>query len=323
MTTSTQSEATTFRRSDLAIRPAREGDRAAIEAIAAQVWDGHDYLPQVLEEWLADREGLFCVATVRGLVVGTGKLTRLDADQWWLEGLRVAPPYRGRGIGRVLHHYLVNQARRRGPGTLRFSTGSGNEAVHKLAGETAFRQVAAFVPCGAPAEAYSTAGLAALGLADADRAWAFLQAAPHFEATRRTLEERWRFLPLTQERLTERLAAGLVYGWLGTGGETGEALVGLAVLGTPRRVTSGEDEETRLCVGYMDALPGEWIPLARALRGLAATQGHPRVSVKALRAKDVLGALSEAGYERRLDMDVLLFERDLSLTAHASVHSGE
>lgn len=36
MTTSTQSgEATTYHRSDLAIRPARESDRTAIEAIAA------------------------------------------------------------------------------------------------------------------------------------------------------------------------------------------------------------------------------------------------------------------------------------------------
>lgn len=287
------------------------------------MWDGHDYLPQVLEEWLADEEGLFCVATVRGLVVGTGKLTRLDVDQWWLEGLRVSPAYRGRGIARVLHHYLVNQARRRGPGTLRFSTGSGNEAVYKLARETAFRQVAAFAPYGALAEDHPTAGLVPLSLADADRAWVFLQAAPHFEATHRTLEERWRFLPLTQERLTGRLAAGLVYGWLGTGGEASETLAGLAVLGAPRSATSGEDEETRLYVGYMDALPGEWVPLARALRGLAAAQGHPRVSVKALWAEDVLSALEAAGYGRRLDVDVLLFERGLSLTAQASAHSDD
>jgi hypothetical protein len=52
------------------LRPVRPGDRAAVEAIAAQVWDGEDYLPQVFDDWLADPEGLFCAATIHDRLIG-------------------------------------------------------------------------------------------------------------------------------------------------------------------------------------------------------------------------------------------------------------
>lgn len=40
-------------------------------------------------------------------VVGLSKITRIDADQWWLEGLRVHPDFQGRGVASHLQDDLL------------------------------------------------------------------------------------------------------------------------------------------------------------------------------------------------------------------------
>ncbi len=292
---------------DLVIRPVRAADRPAVEAIAAQVWEGHDYLPFVFDAWLAEKEGIFCAAVLHDRLVGTAKLTRLSDDQWWMEGLRVDPAFREQGIARALHHYLVNYARRFAPGTLRFSTASGNAAVVRLAAETGFRQAAVFAPYGAPAEAVSAEGLIELQPDDLSRVLAFLESAPHITDTLHTVEMHWRFLPLTPALLRRRLAAGLVMAW-----QPEEAVIsGLVIINAPDD-PKADDEDSRLYIGYMDAAPGQLVPVARALRGLAYRQGHAHVSSKVPRRETMLAALHAAGYARRWDMDVLLFEHQLA-----------
>ncbi len=319
MTTAVSKTGIQFSRADFHIRPVQPEDRSAIEAIAAQIWEGDDYLPYVLDHWLADASGLFCAGVVGERVVAVAKLTHMGGDQWWLEGLRVDPDFQGLGLGRIMHHYMVNYSRRYAPGTLRFSTASSNQAVIRMAGETAFQQVAAFVAYGAEADpAIPVDRLVRLGVDDIDRAWARLVKLPYFEATQRTLEDSWRFLPLTPDRLRERLGAGQVYGWARAGGAGG--LAGLAILNEPRGST-GEEAATRMYVGYADALPDEFAALALALRGLAARQGFERVSWKVLDDAGLLARLKAAGYQQRWDERVLLFARELSLTEHAMVRN--
>jgi len=311
-----------FDRADFHIRPVTADDRAAIEAIAAQTWDGEDYLPYVFDSWLADKSGLFCAGVVGERVVAVAKLTHMGGDQWWMEGLRVDPAFQGLGLGRIMHHYVVNYSRRYAPGTLRFSTASENHAVIRMAAETAFRQVAAFVAYGAEADpAIPVDRLVRLEPGDIDRAWARLIRLPYFEAAQRSLEDGWRFLPLTPDRLRERLAAGQVYGWVRPGRMA--ALTGLAILNEPRGMT-GEEPPSRLYVGYADAVPDEFAAFARALRGLAARQeGLERVSWKVLDDPELVARLKAAGYEQRWDMRVLLFARELSLTEHAMIRTQE
>lgn len=319
MTTAVNKAGVQFSRADFHIRPVTAADRAAIEAIAAQIWDGEDYLPFVLDAWLADVGGLFCAGVIGERVVAVAKLTHMGGDQWWLEGLRVDPAFQGMGLGRIMHHYVVNYSRRYAPGTLRFSTASSNQAVIRMAAETAFQRVAAFVAYGAEADpAIPIDRLVRLEPGDIDRAWARLIKLPYFEAAQRTLEDSWRFLPLTPDRLRERLAAGQVYGWARPGDTLG--LAGLAILNAPRGST-GEEEAARLYVGYADALPDEFAALAMALRGLAARQGFERVSWKVLDDAGLLTRLKAAGYQQRWDEQVLLFARELSLTEHAMIRT--
>ena len=128
------------------IREARRADRIHVEEIAKLTWEGHDYLPQVFDSWLKD--GHFYVAEEDGRVVGTAKLTLLPCGVGWMEGLRVHPSYRGRGLARKLHELFISIGKEmsaRGElKSLMYATYVRNEASIHLGESTGFRVVKRF-----------------------------------------------------------------------------------------------------------------------------------------------------------------------------------
>ncbi len=299
-------------RTELTVRPARADDRAALEAIAAQTWDGQDYLPRVLEAWLADPHGGFFVAELRGRVVGAAKVSRLGEGEWWLEGLRVDPAFQGQGIGRVLHHFMVNQVRQRGSGMVRFSTGSVNRAVHRLARETGFRRELMCAVLWAPALQEPPRQWRPLHPQDLPQAWELLQRSAHFERMRHSLEWNWTFYRITQARLRARLAEGLVYGW---GAAHGAALEGLLLLNPPRPA----DSSPALRIGYLDVPEEALTEAARDVRRLAAAQNQARVRIKPPKTQQ--RAFEQGGFAREWEGELWLYARDVVLTQRAQVRN--
>jgi hypothetical protein len=49
------------------------------------IWEGHDYIKYVWDEWLADPEGILAVAEYGSHCVGLGKVSLSAPGQWWLE----------------------------------------------------------------------------------------------------------------------------------------------------------------------------------------------------------------------------------------------
>lgn len=121
------------------IRPLTLSDRTAIRAITRAVWDWDDYIPRVFTAWVAD--GGFVGAELDGRLVGFAKLTRMSRTEAFLEGMRVAPPARKRGVGTALIAYRLGLARRQGMRTARFVTWSGNRPMRRLARRFGFRPV--------------------------------------------------------------------------------------------------------------------------------------------------------------------------------------
>jgi GNAT superfamily N-acetyltransferase len=102
---------------------------------------GDDYVPKVWLEWLFDPEGLLAIAKFECQVVGIGKLTKLSACDWWLEGLRVHPQFEGKRIAPRLHKYLLEFWGRNCSGTFCFATVSNREPVKHLAQVNGFQIV--------------------------------------------------------------------------------------------------------------------------------------------------------------------------------------
>jgi hypothetical protein len=71
-----------------------------------------------------------------------GKLTVVSPTEAWLEGGRVAPRWRRKGIATALIAHRIAYARDRGFRVLRFSTGSDNRAIHRAARHFGFARIA-------------------------------------------------------------------------------------------------------------------------------------------------------------------------------------
>lgn len=92
------------------IRPAVEADRQRILAISSQVWDGTDYVPHILDYWLSGQNGTLFVCLLDNAVMGFARMTYLDADRAWLEGIRVDKQARGHGLGKAMTEMLTEKS---------------------------------------------------------------------------------------------------------------------------------------------------------------------------------------------------------------------
>src|SRR5947208_7997519 len=127
---------------DLVIRRARRSDKRAVREAVRTIWGGQDRVPGLFDRWVTQRTGPFFVAEVGRRVVGMGKLTVISPTEAWLEGGRVAPRYRRRGIATALIAHRIAFARDRGFAVIRFSTASDNTPIHKAARRFGFRRAA-------------------------------------------------------------------------------------------------------------------------------------------------------------------------------------
>ncbi len=132
------------------IRTAKPEDKAEILGISSQIWEGHDYVPLALDHWLK-QSGLF-VAEFAGRVVGFAKTTILSPGEFWLEGLRVAPEYRNKGIGRALAEAQLQEALAQGARSVRYSTVEINRPSSRIAQALGFREVARFTFMSGPVQ---------------------------------------------------------------------------------------------------------------------------------------------------------------------------
>jgi GNAT superfamily N-acetyltransferase len=109
---------------DLTLRPMRAADRERVMEICRDVWDGHDYIPRVFDEWLADAGAAFEAAEVDGVVVGLQRLRPYAQGLVWYEGLRVASTHRRQGLAREMLASAITEAKEQRFHEMRLGTGN-------------------------------------------------------------------------------------------------------------------------------------------------------------------------------------------------------
>jgi N-acetylglutamate synthase-like GNAT family acetyltransferase len=106
-----------FDLSKCVVRTARDTDRDGLIAIARTIWEGHDYLPRVLDRWLA--EPWFLVCEYEGRLIACLKLTMFPDKVLWFEGLRVHKRFQGKGVATMMNRHcfaLASELRAQHPG---------------------------------------------------------------------------------------------------------------------------------------------------------------------------------------------------------------
>ncbi|HKV72570.1 MAG TPA: GNAT family N-acetyltransferase [Gemmatimonadales bacterium] len=107
---------------ELTIRPVRPADRDRVIQMTRDIWDGHDYLPRVFDEWVADAGATFQAAEADGVVVGLQRIRPYARGLAWYEGLRVATSHRRQGVAREMLASAITEAREQGYHEMRLGT---------------------------------------------------------------------------------------------------------------------------------------------------------------------------------------------------------
>ena len=120
-------------------REASEDDVSAIVALLADDLIGSgregesDAYLAAFDAIAADARNHLIVADIDGEVAGTLQLTyipglsRMGAERAQIEAVRVAAAYRGRGLGREMISWAIDQARRRGCGLVQLTSDKRRE----------------------------------------------------------------------------------------------------------------------------------------------------------------------------------------------------
>lgn len=126
---------------DLYFRKLKRKDIPQILEISKEIWEGEDYIPNVIEAWLEEDNsynyGAFLDEEMNNLV-GFGRVKILSKSLVWLEGGRVKKDQQKRGIGEKLMKHALEYAKKIGAKKAQYDTSSQNYGSLALADRLGF-----------------------------------------------------------------------------------------------------------------------------------------------------------------------------------------
>jgi ribosomal protein S18 acetylase RimI-like enzyme len=124
------------------IRRVYASDRDDVLEISRHVWEGHDYLPSVIDDWLNEPGSFMYGVEMENRLVAVANLRVVESGRTgWMEGLRVHPDFRRRGFANLLTEYLIGRAEETSVQRLRYTTSTENNASLQLAKKYGFSEI--------------------------------------------------------------------------------------------------------------------------------------------------------------------------------------
>jgi GNAT superfamily N-acetyltransferase len=277
-------------------RPALSRDTADVLELTRTIWEGHDYVPSVWAEWLADPAGLLIVAEYGPRVVGLCKLTLQGPGEWWLEGLRVHPAYEGRGVASHMHDYLLDYWMRNGDGFLRLVTASFRKPVHHMCERTGFTKIGEFTPYAAEVVQGEAVELPPIRPEEAEQVADLIAHSETLALSGGLMDLGWQMALPTATRLGETIDRGLAWWW-----RSGQGLL---------LAREDEELEASTLVAQIIACSLENLPaLLLDFRRLAGVLGYQRAGWFAPLGVGLEPVMENAGYLRDWDASIYAYEK--------------
>ncbi len=124
------------------IKKITKADKKRVLEISSKIWEGDDYLPDVFDEWINDRSGLFTGLWQDNILIAFGRMKYITPTDAWLEGLRKDQDLKIKGVGEKLARYFLNDlSKRKNLSSIRFSTYFDNDPSIKLNEKLGFEKV--------------------------------------------------------------------------------------------------------------------------------------------------------------------------------------
>jgi GNAT superfamily N-acetyltransferase len=271
-------------------------DTPQVLELSSHIWEGHDYIPLVWQDWLADPNGLLCVAEFGSRIAGFGKLTLLSASQWWLEGLRVHPEFEGRGIASHINDYLLAYWLEHGDGFVRLGTSSERVKVHRMCAHRGFEKIGEYSFYGAPVMNEPVSSFTPILLEEIPQALELIRHSPALPLQNGLLDYGWRWGEPCAESLEKLIRQGQAWWWRGRQG----------------LVTYWDDaeENKKFPVIHLIACSLETMPECLLdFRRFAGFRGYDHVEWHAPRKEELQSLLEKAGFGLSWDEVLFLFEK--------------
>ena len=277
------------RTSPFVIRQAEAADKIPVLAFCEHTFDWGDYIPLVWDDWLADETGSLLVATLDDERVGVAKVSLVTPLEAWLQGLRVHPAYRGRGLAWQFHRQCLNTARELGASVARLATSSKNSPVHKMAERVGMRRVAEVevLQAASVRSSEDSAPLSPLTLEDWPQASKYIFDGAALVAMGGLYETDWMWQTLTRDKLRAHLARGQAWTLRDGNGD----IAAMAI------VSAVDPDDHVLPVGHADVTDPHAASLALALQKHAAALQAAKVEVAMPAHSPLRQAFVQAGYE--------------------------
>lgn len=285
-------------------RPAIARDLEEIKQFCKTIWDGHDYIAEVIDDWFHDPQGIFAVAEYEGRAIACSKITRLARGQWWLEGFRVDPSYQGQKVGSLIHRFVDQWWLDHEGGALRLMT--KNKAVHRVSEGTGFTKVIELraygaAPLAGRADLFTSA---ALGKQDLGPVVEFARRSPSLALTKGLVDFGWRCVNPTEPGALSDLFTG--YPRLDQNFFWWKESKGLLITWDD---SEPDEQQQAMGIGVLACELQDLSILLKNVRNLAAEQEKTSVFWLAPAHGPVERALKEAGFSSDWNHTAYVFEK--------------
>ncbi len=132
------------------VRRATHDDIPGIVAFTTDTFEWGDYVPDVIEEWVDDPDGLTMVAIEDGSPIAVARTLLLTPTEAWAHGIRVHPDHRGTGVGAALAVPLLDWLREAGALVVRLLVEDDNTPSLRHVDKLGFRRTARLMRASRP-----------------------------------------------------------------------------------------------------------------------------------------------------------------------------
>lgn len=201
----------------LSIRPGITADLSLVKQICAEVYGGSDYIPEVWEEWTALPQNRAFIVEMDGQPAGVYflRVRVAGSNTGWLQGVRVAAPFRKKGVARFILEQVIRQSQELGLVYLQYATAQHNLPMHRLAGLYSFQHVGNFLNYNFERGEVSPRGSALssrlVTTSEFDEAYRLLLDSPEYQRGHGIYCNAWDWKPLNLDAFRQHLERREVY----------------------------------------------------------------------------------------------------------------
>lgn len=282
----------------VACRPALYKDTLDVNELTSTIWEGHDYVPRMWEKWLTDSQGLLVVAEFSGRVVGLVKLSYINPEEWWLEGLRVHPKFEGRGIASRLHDYILAYWQTKCGGLLRLATGSHRLAVHHLCERTGFIRIAEFsIYAAATIHSIKVGNFSPIKSNEKFEAFTHISHSPITSLSSNLMNLGWQWVTVCEQQVSKAIDKGKAWWWMDREG---------VLLLSEDTNDEGEKVPTISTISTSLESLSDFLYEYRAL---AEQLGYRHAAWIAPLNQQVMDAMQASGFEQDWELSLFIYEK--------------